>query len=353
MTCAKCYRRMTTLLVIIPVLVARLDAGVINIDPAEGWVIFDPNKDGFAYRYGPSITIKEDRSIDAWFASPGDKGSDGIHQWDWLRHKRSTDGGRTWTTETVVLKATEGSRDRMAVCDPGIIKLGDLYYLGYTATAVDNNGLTNEVFVARSKSPTGGFEKWNGKGWGGMPAAIVEFTTPTKAWGVGEPSFVRKKKTLFIYYTWSSFDGKDRPVAETRVATAPADDPNWPGKLTFRGTAFKRQKDEDSADVKYVDAARRFIAVSAGDRFTTHSYIAARESSDGIRFGEAARVTRYVKLRCHNAGISGTPDGHISLRDANFIAYAYSDGSRPGNSWAFWHTYLNPIKITVAPRHER
>lgn len=84
-------------------------AGQAASDVSRGRVIFDPTKDGHGYRYGPAMIINPDGSIDAWFASPGGKGKDGKYQWDWIRHKRSADGGKTWSAETVVLRATASS----------------------------------------------------------------------------------------------------------------------------------------------------------------------------------------------------------------------------------------------------
>ena len=309
-----------------------------------GWVIFDPTRDGFAYRYGPSFLVGVDGKIDAFFASPGGKGSDGHAQWDWIRHRSSTDGGHTWTKESVVLKATPLSRDRQSVCDPGAIQLGGWTYLGVTGVK-DPKGMDNEVFVARSKTPAGPFEKWNGHGWGGdAPQPLVPFRSPADVWGVGEPSFVRVGPTLFVYYTEVTRDAAGRKAEHTRVATAPADDENWPAHLTPRGICYERAHGEDSADVKYDDASGRFVAVSTADRMFPRGHVNVRWSADGLTFGPPTKLAGPVMTRCHNVGLSGTPDGHL-LAAGNFVAYAYGDGSRPDPSWAFWSTYLNPIDV--------
>jgi len=323
-------------------MVAAANAGEVSITASEGWVIFDPTKDGQAYRYGPSIIVNDDGSIDAWFASPGGPGADGIHQWDWIRHKRSADGGRTWGPETVVLRPTEGSHDRMSVCDPGVVRFGGWYYLGVTAVE-DPEGNCNEVFVARARTPEGPYEKWDGRGWGGSPEPIVAFTTPANAWGAGEPSFVLKDGTLYLYYTWWITVPGEPHLNQTRVATAPADDPNWPAELTYRGVAFDREEGEDSADVKYVDALGRFVQVASAKRMSAEAYLLYRESEDGIHWGPPSRVTGPIEAWCHNAGISGTAEGHLRVEDANFVAYAYSRETKV--NWAFWYTQLNPVEV--------
>lgn len=320
---------------------ARADAPPFTIQARPGWVIFDA-KQGGAYYYGPSLIINPDGGIDAWFASPGGRGADGQNQWDWIRYRHSTDGGRTWTPDEVVLKPTEGSRDRQSVCDPGAIKIGSWYYLGVTAVE-DPKGNDNEVFVARAAKPDGPFEKWNGTGWGGAPQPILPFRSPPDVWGLGEPSFVVKGGTLFIYYTRNDRDEKGNPRSCTMVATAPAGDPNWPARVIPVGKAFDRQSAEDSADVKFDDTYGLFVGVSTAMRLTPGSYMNYRWSKDGVRFSGPGRITGGIMTRAHNMGISGTPAGHIDHAQKNFIAYAYSTGERPGVSWAYWSTYLNPI----------
>ena len=173
---------------------------------------------------------------------------------------------------------------------------------------------------------------------------LLPFRSPADVWGLGEPSFVRVGDTLYIYYTETSKD-EHGPTGRTLVATAPADAEDWPARLTLKGDAFKREKDEDSADVKYDDESKRFVAISTAHRMFPGASVIARWSTDGITFGSPTKIEGPVMDRCHNAGISGDAEGHLLPGDHNFIAYAYADGTRPDPSWAFWHTYLNPISI--------
>ena len=43
---------------------ATIDAEPLTVRASEGWVIFDPTKDGHAYRYGPSIIVNDDDTVD-------------------------------------------------------------------------------------------------------------------------------------------------------------------------------------------------------------------------------------------------------------------------------------------------
>ena len=65
----------------------------------EGHDIYNPFvSDDFGYRYGPSMILNADGSIDAFFSCPGANG-----EWDWITYRHSPDGGKTWTKEVSVL----------------------------------------------------------------------------------------------------------------------------------------------------------------------------------------------------------------------------------------------------------
>lgn len=302
-----------------------IDEGVDIYAPSEG--------KSFGYRYGPTILKNADGSIDAYFAAPGTVG-----EWDWIIYRHSPDGGETWTDEKAVLKPTPDSPDFYSCCDPGVVKVGSYYYLGYTSTT-NEAGVDNNVFVARSKNPDGPFEKWNGSGWGGRPEAIVDYTGDVSAFGAGEPSFVVKGDTLYIYYTW-----KDAGVNQTRVAVADATDENWPATMEYKGVAidYKNYMSADSADIKYVEDFGKFVAINTIERFTTNSFIGCFVSDDGITFRESCVIKENISHCCHNAGISSRPNGHIRLDDGVYLAYAY------GDIWAYWSTRMNEVKLTLA-----
>jgi hypothetical protein len=231
----------------------------------------------------------------------------------------------------------------MSVCDPGVIKFGGYYFLGVTAV-YDKEGKGNCIFVARSKFPQGPYEKWTGQRWGGIPQPIIKFNGSADAWGAGEPSFVLKGDSLYIYYTWSDLSADKKVVDQTRVAIAAADPETWPSAIKLIGVAYEREKAEDSADVKYIDAFGKFIAIATADRFTPGGYIIYRESQDGIHFSKPKKLKNRIRPGCHNAGISGTAEGHIDLKANNFIAYAFQDEH---GSWGKWDTFLNTITIEL------
>ena len=299
--------------------------------------IYEPAEDSAGYRYGPSIFVNADGSIDAWFAAPGGKG-----EWDWITYRHSPDGGANWTDEVRAVYPTPDSMDFYSTCDPGAVKFGDYYYIGYTSTIYEQ-GICNNVFVARSKTPEGPYEKWNGTGWGGAPAPIVYFDENQKGWGAGEPSFVVKDETLYIYYTWMSTDANGNGINQTRVATADAGDENWPATMSYKGVAIDKSSipGSDSADVKFVDDYGKFIAIITAERLGENSYVSIYESNDGYTFTNVNKLKTDISYFCHNSGISSRPNGHIRLIDKKYIAYAY------GPQWGVWATRMQAIDISL------
>ena len=264
--------------------------------------------------------------------------SSGGTYWDQAAYRRTTDGGKTWSAEQMALKPTEYSRDQLSICDPGAIKIGNYYYVGYTSTE-DLRGLFNHAYVARSTSPTGPWEKWDGNGWGDHPQPVITFNGDADAWGAGEPSMVVNNDTLFFYYTWTD---KDRN--ETRVATVIASDEQWPAHLKLQGTAVDKTDivGADHCDVKYRTDLKRYQAIHTASRLTANSYIILWESMDGIHFSKKAELRDHLEPYLHNCGWSGDIHGHLDPEKPQFLAYAY------GPDWADWKTKWHPIDFGKA-----
>jgi hypothetical protein len=290
-----------------------------------------------SYRYGPALIRYGEDNLHFWACSEGD-----ADVADYIRYNHSSDGGKTWSDEVIALAPTVGSKDGWAICDPNVIKLDNYYYMAYTAT---NNsfgaGLNNQIFIARSLRPDGGFAKWNGSSWGGNPEPIVSYSGPVNNWGMGEPSMVVKGNTLFFYYT------EDQGVAKTRVATVSIISEVWPAQLEDRGYAIQfRNWAEDQTEVKYLPEIDRFIATAIGSRFTSQSYVHVWESEDGLTFipTDTEIVTANIQPFAHNMGMSGDSLGHAKMGAKEFIAYAYTgfDGD-----WGRWNTWLSKASIAA------
>lgn len=297
----------------------------------DGYDIYVPNRSG--YRYGPSIMYYQDGSMDAWFAANGNNSS----EWDWITYRHFN--GEEWSDEQVVLRPTKESRDHYSTCDPGVIYFDGYYYLGYTSTEnARNGGIENNIFVARSKTPDGPFEKWNGKEWGGDPEPIIEYTLNDGGWGAGEISFVIVNDKLWCYYSY--IDGQDRSYENLIVAPLQED---WPGQLKEVGTVINKVRGQGSMDFVYNEFYERMLGFCVEDSFGKDSCIAVYESEDGVNFKQIDTVEDSIDEFCHNMGISKMPDGHIDYNDDLYIGYAHSKGSY--NIWGRWSTKIRPIEF--------
>ncbi len=298
----------------------------------EGFDTFRPT--GFeeyaGYRYGPSMILNSDGSLDVWSASngPGD-------YIDIVNYKRYSADFKTSTKEVTALTPTAGTYDCKEVpcaCDPGVVKFGGWYYIGYS---------TNMTCVARSRNPEGPFtEKWTGDGWGVDPAPIITYDGTPGYFGAAEPSFVVMGDTLYIFYTWW-----DEKGPSTRVATADATTENWPATMVHHGECIPPKDGGDSADVKYIDEYGRFVAVFTERRFSDESYVAVWESFDGLSFRRSGFVKENTCKKLHNCGISGRADGHIGKGDPVYLSYAYAGADNVNWPWA---TRLHKVTLSLA-----
>ena len=111
----------------------------------------------------------------------------------------------TWSEDDIVAVApTDKKADSYYAKDPAVVKIGDYYYMVYTGSTTVVETTDNELFVARSATPDGeNWEKWNGTGWGGDPAAIVSanLTAEETFFGVGEASLIVKDRYTCITLT--------------------------------------------------------------------------------------------------------------------------------------------------------
>ena len=199
----------------------------------SGYDVFTPTRGvSFDYRYGPSVMLHDDGSMDAWFAIP----ADGVHEMDWVTYRHSDDSGKTWSDEKVVISPTPGSKDELSICDPDVFYYDGYYYLGYTSTMdITKQGLCNSFYLARSPQPDGPFEKWDGAGWGGDPEPVIYYDGVWNGWGVGEPGFVLKDDTLYIYVTDDAYTYAYDRLRTTEVYKADILEPDWPARLSFAG----------------------------------------------------------------------------------------------------------------------
>ncbi len=270
----------------------------------------------------------------------------GKYFWDKITYRHSTDGGRTWTDEADALLPSDGKRDAFSVCDPGVAKWGGYYYIAYTSTE-ESGGYDNDLYIARSISPVGPWEKWSGDGWGSDPQPVIDYE-PVEGhegvvFGAGEPCFVIKDDVIYLYYSFNDFlVEQNRQGTTTRVSTASAKDENWPAHLEHHGIALEKSdiKDPDHTDVKFVERSQKFIAIHAERRNSDRSRIRVWESEDGIIFTKGELVQGELQKGVINAGMSGDAFGHVRTGVQQYLSYARTYS---GSTWGRWYTYFQPL----------
>lgn len=308
----------------------------------DGYDIYNPPSGADGYRYGAQYLYEDDGlTVHAYFSCIG---ASQIGEWDWIAYRKSTDGGKNWSAEKMVLSPSMNTTETYSVCDPGVVKAGDYYYIAYTST-LNALGMANNVYIARSKNPDGPFDKWTGDGWGGaMPAPIFYCDDAPAKYGIGEPAMVVKGDTMYLYYTYIAENDRDYCM----VATADLTTENWPATIQEHGVATRKINSMfqvDSLDVKYVEDLDKFIAVATGYRFTPQSLIAVYESNDGIHFDLVDVVRQDTYDGLHNIAISSGVDGHINtVEDADLLCVVYSYAGSE-YEWGVWATRVQPIAI--------
>jgi hypothetical protein len=262
--------------------------------------------------------------------------------WDQISYQHSTNGGKQWSEEEMVLQPTEYSRNAISCCDPGVAKWGEYYYIGYSSCD-DESGTECDVYVCRSKNCDGPWEKWNGEGWGGNPQPVIEYSpgvvSSSSCFGAGEPCFVVLDDIVYLYYSWN--EGTGTKTTTTCVSTADAGDLNWPENLVYRGVAVNKSDipAADHCDIKYDENSKKFLAIHTASRMTENGYIVLWESDDGITFKKVEELHDNLMPYLHNCGWSGDEKGHIREGVQQYLSYAY------GETWGQWNTRWVPIEI--------
>ena len=301
----------------------------INIEILDDGIdIYDPGSNS-GYRYGPTMLINDDGSIDAWFSRPGNNST----MWDYICY-RHMDADGVWGQEEIVLRPTSGGLDCYSVCDPGVIYFDGYYYIGYTGTN-SSDGLRNQIFVARSKEPNGYYEKWNGFGWGEYPVPIVSYEG--EFWGAGEISFViqEDEQEMFCYYSWK--DDNEDSMRCSKVDLCE----NWPSTIRYKCVSYYKDVNECSSDVVYLEDKDIYLAFSIGKRMIDDSRVLVHYSLDGKSFNYLDKYKESIMPYAHNMGISKHLNGHINHKDNLLISYAYSDD----NKWGRWKTRVQSLMI--------
>lgn len=197
----------------------------------------------------------------------------------------SAEVSAVWADEgEVALAPAKDKADGSYATEPSVVKIGDYYYMTYTASATPKEKFDNNLFVARSTSPDKDFQKWNGTSWGGDPSPVIaaDLVREDTYYGAGGSCLVVKDGQIYLYYTYCG----DGIVYDIRLATADANDPNWPAALTDHGVVMNRGaysgKNVSATCVRYIEEQGCFQGICCVDVDSPASYLAVWRSADGI-----------------------------------------------------------------------
>lgn len=312
----------------------------------QGWTIFSYVNSSFtSIRYSPSIIVNGDNSIDAWYTMPGGVDVTALAYFNQISYIHSNDGGKSWSEEKIVVRPTPGSVDRYYVRNPSVIKTGDYYYMAYesrTNGTTTATGSSNRIYVCRSKTPDGPWDKWNSHGWGGVPdSAVISVPLSNIAYyGVGEASLLVKDNLIYFYY---SVGNSSSLATKTFRATASATDALWPAHLSVdRDSILDRSAftNSDRVTVKYNKSANLFYGIGIVNRLTDSSYAQMWKSTDGIHFDPWGKLVLGLKPYAAFIGLSADSLGQINNTITSYLSYSF--GASAG-SITDADTYFSPV----------
>ena len=289
------------------------------------------------YRKAMASVLNADGSVDLWTCAKNSANSAPV-----ITYRRSSNGTSWPSTELAVLTPTSGGRDSAGVCDPSVVQLGGYYYMAYSGWASPKRTM-NDVFVARSRSAAGPFQKWNGNGWAPFgPQPVVSHVD--QGYGAWAPSLVVKDGLLHLFYASTSPSGQQGtgPGTVTQMHLRVADVSGrsgatemWPERLDYQGVAItlpgETKPDGTGSgavpDIKYMDAFEEFIAVGAGDPYADSAHPTMWESRNGLSFGKALAIRGSWEQRAGDVELRGDERGHLigKVDPGNFLSYTVSD----------------------------
>ncbi|MDE1191726.1 MAG: hypothetical protein PW786_06270 [Arachidicoccus sp.] len=300
------------------------------------------NASGSSYRNTIASIINSDGSVDAWFTTPGNKYPNGLAYTSMITYNKSSDGGKTWGTEAVSLRPTQGNADQLFCRDPAVVKLSDgYYYIAYSSSNVSES-IDNKIYIGRSENPAGPWDKWNGTKWAqDSSVAIVKDTAAVakKYYGAGAPSLIVLNNVLYLYYTFQPNTGQ----SFIKLYTSDLSDTNWPSKLVSMGTVLDKSmyyvSKPERAVVKYREDIKKFVALFSVNSLTDSSYISYWQSSDGLFFSRSGSLRYNLKIDLSGCGLSSDENGFIQSNTKNFITYSVGTSASKLDAYLNYYTY--------------
>ena len=249
--------------------------------------------------------------------------------------------GAVWSDQPddAAVAPTSGEADKYYAKCGSVVKAGNYYYMAYHGSTTYEENYDNCIFVARAQTKDAiEWEKWNGSGWGGVPAPVVnvEFPESDTYFGAGDPSLVVKDGVIYLYYTYSLSE----TLRDTYLATASATDENWPASLSDKGLVMDRSAFAttamDGASVVYAEEVNSFIAIHSVNNNEVNSYFAVWQSTDGVSgWSHIGTVYSNTRVRAKYPRFVTNEENHVTAAEPHLITYQY------GSAQSKWQTYMS------------
>ena len=304
--------------------------------PPASWdfvQMVDADADLTSYAYGPSI-IWKDGVYHVFFCSAGASPA-----WDFVRYVHSTDG-KTWSTPTVMLRATAANGFDQAACDPSVVYYQGFYYMYYSSAYTTAPNLFQTVIqVARAATIDGPYLTYTQRGtWEDTPTdpqiiikPLVTRNQDPVGYGAGPQTVVVHNGEIYFWYTDDSID-----LDSTRIYMLKSSDPvTWKASVTRQiGIAAS------SIDVKYNASKHQFMMTSLVNPHTANAYLARSFSSDGMSWSAFQTIIDVVAFPdyANNVGAAGDEAGN-AVPSPTLVAFGAQYDLSSYNNWGQWDLY--------------
>jgi hypothetical protein len=145
------------------------------------------------YNYAPAVMLDNGKVRTWWCSQMGSAKPDG----DDILYSDGPSADGPFSTARAVLSGSGSGFDAMHVCDPSLIKIGDTYYLYYTAAERDNQPNGSSVGVATSKDGL----TWQRENGGRSIIAPAGDTIREATYGAGQQSAVYVDGWVYLMFT--------------------------------------------------------------------------------------------------------------------------------------------------------
>lgn len=226
------------------------------------------------YNYAPAVMLDGGKVRTWWCSQMGTAQPTG----DDILYSEGPGPDGPFTAALPVLSGSGTSFDAMHTCDPSLVKIGDTYYLYYTAASRDNHANGSAVGVATSKDGISWTRANNGQAMLGTSDDIIRENT----YGAGQQSAVYLDGWVYLLFTdttgyAAASNGAGQFVLRSKnpLFTTGVESLGPQGFKPVQSTTEARTRsvvEAFSADWMWIDAASAFAIAHSTEAGTTITF---------------------------------------------------------------------------------